>query len=248
MADSDDMDFVLDMRRMGNHANSTKFDSFFKATRDLLEQEGFIAVDDRRHGTVSHLAASLGRPATQTNGHAPPFISIRHLKEKVLSLPNLPENIPVPSDSTLYLSFWPKNANHEVACRFSAKLNLCYACQSRQLHKWHPDGHYCAALFKYLRAFCVLYRAYCNLMLGDDKASVNIGEPEFPITAVPRNRTTIQCIGNTNQAGDHDFHRFKLTPSVFSVVQIPDAPAETFYKGQVYIGIKDAVFEASRCS
>ena len=55
----------------------------------------------------------------------------------------------------------------------------------------------------------------------------------------------MEVLDNPNFAGDHDIHHFKITASVFDVVNIPDNPSESFYTGQVYVGIKDAVFEPS---
>ena len=52
-------------------------------------------------------------------------------------------------------------------------------------------------------------------------------------------------VDNPNYAGDHDFHRFKVTPSVFDIVDIPSDPDGSFYQGKVYVAIKDAVFEPS---
>ena len=92
-----------------------------------------------------------------------------------------------------------------------------------------------------------LYKRYVALTIVDDKAAIDVGEPDFPIaiTAAKRNRKGIEVLDNPNFAGDHDFHRLKITASVFDVVNIPDNPSESFYTGQVYVGIKDAVFEPS---
>ena len=58
----------------------------------------------------------------------------------------------------------------------------------------------------------------------------------------------MEVLDNPNFAGDHDIHHFKITASVFDVVNIciRDNPRESFYTGQVYVGIKDAVFEPSQ--
>ena len=91
----------------------------------------------------------------------------------------------------------------------------------------------------------VMYREYFNLMFVDDKAGVNIGEPEFSISTLPRNKKGIVAFGVENFAGDHDFHRFKVTLSVLSVVTIPEHQNNSFYFGQVYIAIKGTVFQPS---
>ena len=45
--------------------------------------------------------------------------------------------------------------------------------------------------------------------------------------------------------GDHDFTRSSLTPSVALFIEIPESTNGSFYHGQVCVGIKDSVFEAS---
>lgn len=47
------------------------------------------------------------------------------------------------------------------------------------------------------------------------------------------------------QVADHDFSRGSITPSVTLVVDVPETASESFYKGQVYVSLKDAVFQAS---
>jgi hypothetical protein len=45
--------------------------------------------------------------------------------------------------------------------------------------------------------------------------------------------------------GDHDFTKFGLIPSVILLVDIPSAIEDSFYTGQVLIGLKDPIYEAS---
>ena len=90
-AQSEDHAIVLDLRKLGNRGRSETFSPFFEAARKLLEAEGFIAVSERRHGEIPHLAAIIGgaqgaaghKKGENTNGCAPPFISIRNLKDRV---------------------------------------------------------------------------------------------------------------------------------------------------------------------
>lgn len=45
--------------------------------------------------------------------------------------------------------------------------------------------------------------------------------------------------------GDHDFAKFSLTLSVCLLVDIPDSIDSSFYQGNVYIGLKENVFQPS---
>ena len=44
---------------------------------------------------------------------------------------------------------------------------------------------------------------------------------------------------------DHDFTTFSIVSSVLLVVDIPDEISGSWYTGQVFVGLKDAVFEQS---
>ena len=50
-----------------------------------------------------------------------------------------------------------------------------------------------------------------------------------------KNRKGLQEVDNPNYAGDHDFHRFKLTPSVFNIVDIPEESNGSFYDRKVIL-------------
>ena len=49
----------------------------------------------------------------------------------------------------------------------------------------------------------------------------------------------------TFKVGDHDFTNFGIIPSVVLSVDIPEDVSESWYRGQVYIGLKEGVFEPS---
>ena len=44
---------------------------------------------------------------------------------------------------------------------------------------------------------------------------------------------------------DHDWHKFKGVPSVSLHNEIPSSINESFFRGQVYVTVKDAIFQAS---
>ena len=49
----------------------------------------------------------------------------------------------------------------------------------------------------------------------------------------------------TLAVGDHDFTKFSIIPSVALEVEIPDKFEGSWYTGQVFVGVKDAVFQSS---
>lgn len=65
------------------------------------------------------------------------------------------------------------------------------------------------------------------------------------MAAAERGRQVIVSQTETFAVADHDFTRFSLIPSVVLQVDIPETFDGSWYSGQVLVGLKDAVFEAS---
>ena len=79
----------------------------------------------------------------------------------------------------------------------------------------------------------------------DDKHKVKVGEPNYPVAAAERGRQVLVHSSTTFEVGDHDFTKISSTPSVSFLVGIPEAIAESWYTGQVYVLFKDTTFEPS---
>ena len=82
-------------------------------------------------------------------------------------------------------------------------------------------------------------------MCVDDKHRLKVGEPGFPVAAAERARRVLVRVGSSFEVGDHDFTKYSLIPSVCLNVDIPDHISESWYTGQVFVGLKEAAFEAS---
>jgi len=80
----------------------------------------------------------------------------------------------------------------------------------------------------------------------DDKHKVKKGgEPKFPVAAAERGRRIPVRHDENLAVGDHDFTKFGLVPSVVLINDLPEEISESWYNGQVYIGLKDTAFEPS---
>uniref|UniRef100_A0A1X7SJS1 Uncharacterized protein n=1 Tax=Amphimedon queenslandica TaxID=400682 RepID=A0A1X7SJS1_AMPQE len=117
--------------------------------------------------------------------------------------------------------------------------------QKRQFRKTHPDSHFCAAVFRYMRDYAIKFRDISVFACIDDKHFIKVGEPGFPIAAAERGREVIVSSNEVFVVGDHDFTKFKIIPSVVLLVDIPETIDGSFYSGQVFVGLKDGIFEAS---
>ena len=79
----------------------------------------------------------------------------------------------------------------------------------------------------------------------DNKAKIPVGEPGTPEPATSHMRKAVTTKNVTLEASDHNYHVTNLTPSVDLICDIPDTPFGSFYSGQVYVGLKDSIFEGS---
>ncbi|CAG8825120.1 6611_t:CDS:2, partial [Racocetra persica] len=97
----------------------------------------------------------------------------------------------------------------------SSDINILsdeWILQAWILQKNSEDAHYCAALFRYLREFCIQYRQWACLISADDKYKIPIGEDVAVSTSV-RNRHFMVAQESNLAAADHDFAKLSLTPS-----------------------------------
>ena len=169
--------------------------------------------------------------------------NMRDLIQEVSKL--CPTGTPIPSKSWVQLNFCPRNPCTHSSKRYTSKLKAKHIVQKHQFRKSHPDSHYCAASFRYMRDYAVKYRNLFLFVCIDDKHTIKVGEPHFPLAAAERGREVVVSTSDTFVVGDHNFSKFKITPSVTLLVDIPDTIEGSFYTGQVFIGLKDSVFEPS---
>lgn len=183
------------------------------------------AVDDCRHGLVSHLAVA---------------ISVADSRSQMVS--RLPQGSAIPSVEWLRLQFMPKNPALASASQYTGRYSLKHRIQSRQFNAFHIDAHYAAALQKYLKEFAVLHRDLCVLLSVDDKNHIPVGEPGVSIATIYRSKKAGTHVNIPNIAADH---KCKFSPSVAIVIEVPEDVSGDFYNGQVTVTLKDTIFQPS---
>ena len=198
-----DMEMALDLRE--NNGAPSKYDAFWNALQDILDKSFPSAANQRRHGDQLHM---------------PIAISISDLMKLVEA--ELPQATPIPSRSWVHLQFQPKVRSSHVSLNYTGRFNIVYKVQTRSMHRDHPDAHFCVALFKYIREFSILNRKHVALFCEDDKHSVSIGEPGHALASVDRGRQVMVLGDKSTTAADHDFHTFKVIPSVIFSIDIPE--------------------------
>ena len=221
----EDPKIIMDLRQLNTNGKDS-FGVFWDKCSEYLS--ACTSVHERRHGMVTFMAKA---------------ISVRDLIEEVEKL--CPADIPIPSESWVRLNFCPRNPHAQVAKRYKGRLEAKHMIQKRQFRKSHPDSHYCAAIFRYMRDYAIKYRDMSIFVCIDDKHRIKVGEPDFPVAAVERGWEVIVSLHDTLAVGDHDFCKFSVIPSVILNVDIPSTIEGSWYRGDVYIGLKDAIFEPS---
>ena len=218
----------MDLRSV-NPGRPKKYAAFWDGVASLLNENALQAVDSRRHGTVCHLAVAF---------------SVSDLCNQVVSRN---PGIEVPSIEWIRLQFWPRNPFSFTSKKYTGRLNIKFMVQSRQVSSDHPDVHYCAAIFKYLREFAILFREHAAFVCQDDKHFVKVGEPGSPVAPVERGRQVVVAKDIAMAVSDHDFTKSKIIPSVSLVLEIPEDISQSFYTGQVCVTLKEGIFEPSSC-
>jgi hypothetical protein len=225
--DTEDPELIVDLRAT-NSGRPPSYDQFWDKCRKYITEHVELAADDRRHDTIVHLAVAM---------------SVSDLHREVVK--TCPEGVAIPSVKYLMYQFWPNDKTRLTACRYTGQLPVKFMIQSRQFRKTHIDCHYASAIFRYLKEFAIKYKEQSALVFMDDKHGIKIGEPGCPVAAVDRGKRVVVGISTKFAIADHDFCKGSFTPSVSFICDIPDTIEETFYRGQVVIGLKDAVFQAS---
>lgn len=222
-----DPEMVVDLR----HLNTGRPDDTFSVFFEELEKQvsSSTAVDERRHNDVQHFSK---------------YISVRDLIDQTKK--RCPEGTPIPSESTVLFAFVPRNAYINTAKLYKGRINLQHKVQTRQLRASHIDEHFCAAIFSYLKKYAILHKDQTAMVCLDDKSKVDYGEPGMAISTGVRGRKSLVPVASNLSALDHDVaSKGSLTPSVCLKIDVPDDPLDSFYRGQVFVTLKDSIFQSS---
>lgn len=220
----EDPDLMVDLREL-NRGHSDKFAVFWEKMKVYLNESS--AVHERRHGEVTYMAKA---------------ISVRDLIQEVAKM--CPGE-PVPSEQWVRLQFCPRNPRAKTASQYRSQFKVKMMVQKRQFRHHHVDAHYCAAMYRYMREFAISVQDLALFVSLDDKHRIKIREPNFPVAAAERGRHVLVGPNETFEVADHDFTKFSVVPSVSFVINIPETIEGSWYKGEVHVGYKDAVFQPS---
>lgn len=91
------------------------------------------------------------------------------------------------------------------------------------------------------------YRDFLLLSLVDDKFIIPVGEPACPVSTGVRGHKSslVPLNGPQVLALDHNFHLHGIVPSVDFVIDVPEDPLDTFFRGHAFVTSKDKVSQPS---
>lgn len=171
-------------------------------------------MDARRHRTVCHFAFAF---------------SVRDLWDQVLQQN---PSLEAPSLEWIRTQFWPRNPFYSNASKHTARLRIKFMVQSRQLQ---CGPSWCSLLSSYLQ----IYETICYYVsrlhyYGQCWYDKKIGESNFPVASVDRG-TVLVGPGINFVAGDHDFTKAKVTPSVALICA---KTLVNLFSGGTYLSLK----------
>ena len=152
-------------------------------------------------------------------------------------------DVKIPSLQWLQWQFWPSLKNSANAKHMTCKINIKYMVQSRLLRKSYIDSYYCAANFRYL--YSIQYPENINLLFEDDKHTLKIGEPSYPVAAIEHGKSILFSKNTNFKVADHDFTNTSFIPSTVVHCTVQENMDGDFYLGDLYVGLKESAFQHS---
>lgn len=238
-------EILADLRGVANahRKGITCFEAFWVCVQEELDSMT-VAADDRRHGgVVAYLSEVIS--------HRTLFDRAKSRLNSKKSAGAVDVDAKIPSDKWFAFQFWPTNENVRRSLQYTGRFPLKLQLQVRNLRKEHSHAYYCAKQKKLTEAWVYKFRDYCTAGQPDDKANGTIGEPGTATTFLSRQRATLgSTTADTMRAIDHDAGSTKVRfiPSVFLKQQIPNRLDGSWLRGQVYVTLKNNIFEPSEAN
>lgn len=180
----EDPDILIDLRAL-NSNQSDKYSVFWKKCESYLKE--CTAVHERWHDHTTYLACA---------------ISVRPCGTSKLC----PEDTPIPSQQWVRLQFYPRNPRTKTAELYRKRLPVKMMIQKRQFRKTHIDEHYCAAIFRYIQEYALLFKRQGLL--------IHLDQSWWAQLSCGRGVVGWLSLQEEFQVGNHNFTRFSIIPSV----------------------------------
>lgn len=238
-------EIVADLRSIANaeRKGSTCFSEFWLCVQEELDAMA-VAADERRHsGVVAYLSEIIS--------HSQLYARANERLERKKEAGEVSADTALPTEKWFVFQFWPSNEHVRSALQYTGRFPLKLQLQVRNMRKHHAHAYYCAKQKKLTQAWVHLYRDFTTAGQPDDKANGTIGEAGTATAFLTRQRASLAS-ATTNQlrAIDHDAgsSKIRVIPSVFFKQHIPENVDGSWLRGQVYVTLKNNIFEASEAN
>lgn len=241
-----DPELFPDLRKLAHaqRSGTTCFNEFWTCVQEELDSMT-LAADERRHsGVVAYLSEVITQEKLYQS-------ATKRFDAKVESGDIDRSIAKMPSERWFRFQFWPTNEHVHTALQYTGRFPLKLQLQVRNLRKSHAHAYYCAKQKKLCESWVHKYREFTTCGQPDDKANGTIGEPGTATAFLSRQRSTTASMSSaTMQAMDHDAgsSKLRLIPSVFLRQDIPEDIDGTWLRGQVFVTLKNNLFEASEAN
>lgn len=183
----------------------------------------------------------------------------KHIQDEKEKRPNDPllKDQPIyPSESYFYLQFVPSYSHRMTSSTYTGAFPLRLNVLQRTERDEHVDDRYCAMYKRMWMHTAVKYRKHAIALSLDDKQGIVVGNPGKPLAVVERGRRVLIQVTEEDGGGvlnhgvrarDHDAGGgvIKWTPTVTLIMDIPREMDDPWLRGDVYVSLKNAVFEPS---
>ena len=162
------------------------------------------------------------------------------------------EDAKVPGVDTIAHVFSPNHPTRLTASNHHVKFDVVRKVQTRTLKKEHEDAYYVAKIAKLAKYDAIRFRdlaaehGYTRAleMIGaDNKTGIPLGKPGLPVDSGARAHGPVFAPRDQQvSASDHDAHRQgSIQPEVTLRKTIPEHPGDSWYSGDVFVVLNDAV-------
>ena len=244
---------VIRMPRIGQ----TTFSEFWLCVQEVLDAMNTAAEERRHGGVVAYLSEVVSSPEL--------FDRCKALFDSKVEAGTFNSEAKVPSIAWFKYQFWPSNEHVRSALLHTGRFPLRLQLQVRNSRKEHGHAYYCAKQKSLAKEFAIKYRDHACAIQPDDKQNLNIGEPGTAAAVLAKQKPTMGPVtpatavghlsGQQNQeansrAIDHDAGsvKMRIIPTVHLVQDIPTDRDESMCRGQVYITLKNSIFEPSEAN
>jgi len=250
--------------RAAKNGKKPQYDIFFEVADCVIENGSGAA--PYRHGQLRVLSAAQAH-----------LTSITALYDEICRCLDASNdysvrNAPRPSKQLLRTACCPQYPSRSISKYFTCRLPITRVLLRATMRKNNIDCHYNHKLNKLLNSLIVevnemiyatieasnltnpmtengiIFSKGMTKISIDDKATVHIGEPGYPV------RTNVRAMSkglshlndaNTPQAMDHDYHRTSLRPSMALIIATPLQVDDSWRKGIATAVIKDGTTQHS---